>query len=221
MFKRIVGARNISIEDIPTYMDEFDELESYYFSKDRETNQLKDARLRGLYEYTVLTRAPAAPSVHVPYKQVAELAATAPEGTVVDYVTRRLVANGAVEGASPDLAKRIGWASKWAHAVALRASGPAPVNAETKLSIDARTTDALRRFADALDGCNTPDDVQAAAFDAVKKSGTTTAQFFSAVYRILVGTERGPRLGPYVIDAGRGTVREKLERALERAASAG
>ncbi len=35
MFKRIVGTRNISIEDIPTYMDEFDELEEYYFSKER------------------------------------------------------------------------------------------------------------------------------------------------------------------------------------------
>ncbi len=35
MFKRIVGARSISVDDVPVYMDEFDELEDYYFSKKR------------------------------------------------------------------------------------------------------------------------------------------------------------------------------------------
>lgn len=226
MFKRIVGARNISVHDIPTYMDEFDELEAYYFSTQRDPNQMKDARLRGLYEYTVLARVPSTPDVHVPYKQIAEVAATAPEGAVVEYVTRRLIASGAVTSGSPQLERRIRWASRWAREVGLEA-GPSeeektPKKGEgssTGVTLDEPTVSALRRFAGALDGCETPDDVQTAAFDAVKSSGTTTQKFFSAVYRILVGTERGPRLGPYVMDAGKANVKAKIEAALSRAAA--
>ena len=91
MFKRIVGARNISVDDVPTYMDEFDELEAYYFSKQRDPNTMKDAKQRGLYEYTVLTSVPSHPGVHVPYRQIAELAVVAPEGAVEEFVTKRLV----------------------------------------------------------------------------------------------------------------------------------
>jgi lysyl-tRNA synthetase, class I len=221
MFKRIVGARNISIDDIPTYMDEFDELEAYYFSKERDSNQLKDARLHGLYEYTVLTEIPEMPGVHVPYKQIAELAATAPDGVVQEFVTRQLIANGAVKSASPELVERIDWAAKWADAVGLKASREqAAASAEQGhpvLPADAETLAALKAFSLALADSKTPDDVQTAAFSAVKASGTTTPKFFSAIYRILLGTERGPRLGPYVMDAGIAKVREKIDTALEGA----
>ena len=219
MFKRIVGARNISVEDIPTYMDEFDELETYYFSGERDPNELKDARLRGLYEYTVLTRPPAKPSVHVPYRQVADLAAVAPEGAVLEFVTKRLVANGAVASGSPELSKRVEWAARWAKAVHLSVAPAGETSAKTPVfaSADPATASALRAFAEALEICHTADDVQGAAFDAVKKNGTTTAKFFSAVYTILVGAERGPRLGPYIMDAGTSKVREKILAALGQA----
>ena len=115
MFKRIVGARNISVDDVPTYMDEFDELEAVLLLEgQKDPNAMKDAKLRGLYEYTVLTSVPGGPGVHVPYRQVAELAAVAPEGAVEEFVTKRLISNGAVAGPSPELSTRIGWAAKWA-----------------------------------------------------------------------------------------------------------
>jgi lysyl-tRNA synthetase, class I len=218
MFKRIVGARNLSVEDIPTYMDEFDELEEYYFSGSTDPNTMKDAKQRGLYEYTVLTRIPVQPGVHVRYRQVAELAAVAPEGALEEFVTKRLIANGAAKEPSPELATRIRWAAKWATAVNLRvveapdashgASGTLPEG------VDPQTVTALKEFAQALPGCKTPDEVQAAAFAAVRKSGTTTGKFFSAIYGVLLGTERGPRLGPYIMDAGPLVVSEKIVRAI-------
>lgn len=218
MFKRIVGARNISIEDIPTYMDEFDELEEYYFSKERDPNQLKDARLRGLYEYTVLTVVPSKPGVHVPYKQVAELASTAPEGIAVEFVTKRLIANGAVKEPSPELATRIEWAAKWARVVKLRASESAGASEEPPAPLprwEPNTVSALRAFAAAVATSKTQDDAQAAAFAAIKESGAEPSKFFSAVYRILVGADRGPRLGPYVMDAGPNAVAQKITEAID------
>ncbi len=219
MFKRIVGARNISVDDVPTYMDEFDELEDDYFSKKRDPNTMKDARQRGLYEYTVLTSVPERPGVHVPYRQVAELAAVAPEGAVEEFVTKRLISNGAVAGPSPELSTRIGWAAKWARDADLRVEKTAESDLpKAKLAPrdwDAKTVTALRSFAEALGRSKTSDEIQGAAFASIRSSGTEPSKFFSAIYQILLGTERGPRLGPYIMDAGQEATANKITGALD------
>jgi lysyl-tRNA synthetase class 1 len=206
MYKRIVGARNISVEDVPVYMDEFDDLEEYYFSKRRDPNQMKDARLRGLYEYTMLLRSPKSKGVHVPYRLLAQLSSVAPEGSLQDFVTKRLVSYGMVAGTTEDLARRIDWASKWAgrggkRAVELPEMGEA-----------ARR--AIQDFAKALLQAKDADDIQNTAFAAAKRNGVKPGEFFPAVYSILLGSDRGPRLGPYVVDAGRAEVSKSLLEAV-------
>jgi lysyl-tRNA synthetase class 1 len=64
----------------------------------------------------------------------------------------------------------------------------------------------------------TADDVQGAAFNAIRENGIQAGEFFPAVYRLLLGAGKGPRLGPYVMDSGPQAVAEKLEKALSTAA---
>jgi lysyl-tRNA synthetase, class I len=206
MFKRIIGARNISTEDIPTYMEEFDDLEAAYFSKRRDPNHMKDAKQRGLYEYSVLLRVPRSPGVHVPYRLVAQLAAVAPPGAVREFVAKRLVAYGLVKERSPQLDQRIDWAAAWAEKGGPRSFAP-PV-------IGGKVAVALKSFADGLAGAMTADDVQGLAFQALRAEGLKPAEFFSAVYSVLIGSDRGPRLGPYVMDASPAEVRRALLGAL-------
>jgi len=208
MYKRIIGARNISVDDVPVYMDEFDDLEEYYFSKKRDPNQLKDARLQGLYEYTMLLRIPKSKGVHVPYRLLAQLASVAPEGALREFVLRRLASYGMISTESEDLERRIGWASKWA-----RREGKHLAELP-ELSSAARK--ALEDFAKTLPTAKGADDVQNAAFEAAKKNGLKPGEFFPAVYSILLGSDRGPRLGPYVMDAGKAVVSKTLLDALER-----
>ena len=89
-FKRIVGARNISEEDVPQYMDELDQLEDLYFGKVKEVNRLKEARLKGLYYYSNLSNPPKAASQHIPYRLLLELARVAPPDNPVEYIEKRL-----------------------------------------------------------------------------------------------------------------------------------
>ena len=202
MYKRIVGARNVSTEDVPVYMDEFDDLEEYYFSKKKDPNQMKDARLRGLYEYAMFLRVPKSKGVHVPYRLLAQLASVAPEGSMEEFVVKRLSAYGMVAGPTPDLARRIAWAHRWERREERGAVEVPP------LSSGARK--ALREFALALEKAGDADSVQDAAFDAAKRNGLKPGEFFPAVYAILLGSDRGPRLGPYVIDAGKSEVSRAL-----------
>ena len=202
MYKRIVGARSVSIEDIPVFMDDFDDLEEYYFSKRRDPNQLKDARLRGLYEYTMLLNPPTAKRIQVPYRLLAQLSTVAPQGAVEEFVVKRLASYGMVSSATEDLSGRIAWASKWAG----REGRPAPER--PKLSPVVKK--AVGDFASAIVRAKDADAIQNAAFEVAKRNGLKPGEFFPAVYGVLLGSERGPRLGPYITDAGR----EQVSRAL-------
>jgi lysyl-tRNA synthetase class 1 len=206
MFKRIIGARNISLDDVPTYMDEFDTLEDYYFSKEKDSNQLKDAKQRGLYEYSMLLKVPRRKREHIPYRLLAQLSALAPEGTAELYVPKRLVAYGMVKEASGELKARIARASRW--------GAKDNISPAEKLAIPARTARALREFSRKLGTAKTHDEVQAAAFESLKSQGLKASEFFPFVYQILLGVDKGPRLGPYVIDTGSDYVKGKIGAAL-------
>jgi len=207
MFKRIVGARSISVDDVPVYMDEFDELEGHYFSKKKDPNVMKEARLRGLYEYTMLLRVPAKPGFHVPYRLLAELSEAAPAETTEDYVAKRLTAYGMLKEAPPPyLLTRIRWAAAWARREGAKAAkSELPELSEKQLK-------AVAEFASAIRASKSADEVQGAAFNAIRANGIQAGEFFPAVYGLLLGAERGPRLGPYVMDAGQEAVAAKLEK---------
>ncbi len=194
MYKRIIGARSVSLDDIPVYMEDFDDLEEYYFSKQRDQNPMKDAKLRGLYEYTTLLRPPESMPVHIPYRLIAQLASVAPADAGEEFVWKRLAAYGMAKEVSQELAKRIGWASAWAAREGKRA--PEKVNATPAVA------KALREFANRVSKAKTADEVQTIAFDALRGNGLKPGDFFPVVYSILVGSDRGPRVGPYVMDAG-------------------
>ncbi|HUI00777.1 MAG TPA: lysine--tRNA ligase [Nitrososphaerales archaeon] len=209
MFKRIVGARNISVDDVPVYMDEFDELEDSYFAKKRDQNAMKDAKLRGLYEYTMLLQVPQKPSLHVPYRLLAELASTAPEGALEEYVSKRLVAYGLIKDSpSEALLTRIRWAAAWS-----KREGTVTQAAELP-ELSVKQKKALQDFAAQLSKAATADEIQGAAFAAMRGNGLQAGEFFPLVYAILLGSQKGPRLGAYVVDAGPKTVAEKLARAV-------
>jgi len=194
MYKRIIGARNVSIEEVPLYMDEFDELEEYYFSKRRDPNAMKDSRQRGLYEYTMFLKIPKSKGVHVPYRLIAQLSGVAPRNAPEEFVVKRLVSYGMAAAPTPDLSQRIAWATRWAS----REGAREVVRAE----VPPKAKKAVEEFARELLGAKDAEGVQNAAFDAAKRNGLKAGEFFPAIYGILLGSERGPRLGPYIIDAG-------------------
>ena len=206
MYKRIIGARSVTLEDIPVYMEDFDDLEEHYFSRKKDPNQMKEARLRGLYEYTMLLKPPKQNGLHIPYRLLSQLAKVAPKGAEQDYVTKRLIAYGMTKEATPELRSRIAWASKWA----LREGRPS----QKQFKAPPESSAAVKEFAEALPRLTDPDSIQNAAFEAVKKNNLRPADFFPVVYSILLGSDRGPRLGPYIMDSGPAEVSKSLIDAL-------
>ena len=54
LYKRITGARELGFDDIPSLMDELNELENIYFGKIKIDNEAKLVKSKGLYEYVNL-----------------------------------------------------------------------------------------------------------------------------------------------------------------------
>ena len=208
MYKRIIGARSVSLDDIPVYMDDLDDLEEYYFSSRRDPNKMKDARQRGLYEYTMLLNPPRTKPAQAPYRLLAQLSAVAPAGAVEDFVLKRLASYGMATGNGEGLSARIAWAAKWG-AREGRQQLPAP-------DLGPAAKKAVAEFATAVLSASDADAIQNAAFEAAKKNGLRPGEFFPSVYAILLGSDRGPRLGPYIIDAGREVVSKSLLEAAGR-----
>ena len=202
-FKRIVGARNISEEDVPQYMDEFDQLEDLYFGKVKVENELKNARLKGLYFYSNLSSPPSVASQHVSYRLLVQLAKVAPPDNALDYIAKRLLTYRAVKTVDDQIRRKIGYALNWSKEFSLEAPMVELTQEEKKAVLD---------FSSKLDSLDDPNLVQTLIFDTAKSSGLEPSALFRALYLSLLGVERGPRLGPYVVDVGSRNVAQKLEK---------
>ncbi len=208
MYKRIVGTRYVSLEDVPKYVDEYDELEDVYFGRKAVEGQ-KLVKLKGLYEYVNFLRPPSSPDIHVPYRLLAELGRAAPEEGAVEFVLERLRRYGILRSEpTPGLIERIEKARRWALEVEGRPPSYVPSREEAE---------AMLELASVLRSSEDPRVIQNAAFESARKRGLEPSAFFRALYRVLIGSDSGPRFSSYALDVGRERVASALEAAARRA----
>ncbi|MBI2127403.1 MAG: lysine--tRNA ligase [Thaumarchaeota archaeon] len=212
MFKRIKGTRNLSVEDIPNYMDELDSLEDIYFGKVKEENEQKRIKLRGLFEYVHKLSPPQKSSQHVPYRLLVQLAAVAPTDDLVGYIERKLSSYGMLRQADDLLKVKIALARRWAEDFSKLE--------REKVILSELEAKCVSELAKSLSGEIDQKTLQSEIFEIAKRNSIEPAQFFKTLYRVLLGSERGPRLGPYIMDIGKDKVREVLEAQLPSAAAA-
>jgi len=210
MLKRFVGARPVSVLDIPTYMNEFDELEDIYFGKKQISNKKELAKLTGLYEYCWWLKPPSKPSIHAPYNLLAYLVKVAPEGKKTEYVAKKLQGYGYLKDKGlqiEGLKKRIKYAVNW--------NNDLMEIKETPLKLMTNETAAIKELAKTLQGKIDAETIQSAIFDIARKHKIPPRQFFKTLYTVLLGTPAGPRLGPYIMAMGKQNVTDALQRAIK------
>jgi len=209
MLKRFVGTRTISILDVPSYMNEFDELEDIYFGKKQIADKKELAKLSGLYNYCWWLKPPKQNRVHVPFNLLAFLGKVAPKGAELDYLTEKLREYGYLEKTESlptHMHERILYAANWNRDFA--------EISETKAEVSAQERRAIEDLALTLEAELDADQIQTAIFDVARKHGVEPRQFFKTLYAILLGSPAGPRLGPYIVAMGKHNVVDALKRAL-------
>ena len=211
MLKRFVGTRTLDVSDIPSYMNELDNLEDVYFGKKTVKDTKELAKLRGLYEYCWVMKPPAKPSVHVPYNLLAFLVKMSPKECLNEFVTEKLQSYGYLQKnqqVGADLARRIEYALNWTRDF--------EEIKETQVSLTDTEKAAIADLVNVLDAKDEPDEIQNAIFNAAKTNGLKPAAFFRTLYLVLMGAPQGPRLGPYILAMGKENVIAALRRALRK-----
>jgi lysyl-tRNA synthetase class 1 len=212
MLKRIVGARTLSVDDIPTYMTELDKLEDVYFGNKMIEDKNELVELKGLYEYVWLLKPPERPSIHIPYNLLVYLAKIAPKGKEKEYVLSKLEEYGYLCGdQQQDIDARLQYARNWAEDFA-----EIPEHIPTLTCPEAS---AIGELVGIIRGPTSVDALQNSIFEIAKKNGIDPPEFFKMLYGILLGSPRGPRLGPYIEAMGRENVADALERAVTSAST--
>ncbi len=211
MLKRFVGTRTIDVSDIPSYMNELDNLEDIYLGKKAVKDAKELVKLRGLYEYCWVMKPPAKPSVHVPYNLLAFLVKMAPKECLDKFVTEKLQSYGYLQknqSVEANLAQRIEYAFNWVRDF--------EEIKETTVSLTKAEKTAITNLVKVLEAEEEPDKIQNAIFNTAKNSGLKPSAFFRTLYAILMGAPQGPRLGPYILAMGKQNVIAALRRALSK-----
>jgi lysyl-tRNA synthetase, class I len=113
LYKRITGARELGFEDIPSLMEEYNELEDVYFGKIKLDNQAKTTKLKGLYEYVNLLQPPTKQSTHVSYRLLVELGKIFKEQRE-ELVLKKIIDYGIIKESDPEIIELIKLAGNYA-----------------------------------------------------------------------------------------------------------
>jgi len=212
ILKRFVGTRAISVVDVPTYMDEFDELEDTYFGKKQVEEGMERAKLTGLYKYCWMLNPPKEPVIHVPYNLMAYLTTVAPKGNEENFISEMLNKYGILKETAPrGLEDRIRYALNW--------NGDFKEISGKSISLKPSETSAIIDLIEFLRKDVGEDEIQGAIFNIARKNALQPGALFRRLYQVLLDLDRGPRLGPYIVAMGKENVIDALERALKKSPS--
>ena len=73
----------------------------------------------------------------------------------------------------------------------------------TKIEINSETKFALSKLVTILESDNHPDDLQNTIYNIAKENNIQPKDFFIILYQIIINANRGPKIGPFIIDIGR------------------
>ncbi len=210
MFKRFQGTRELDVTDIPRYMDEVNHLARIYFKMEKAGDR-DMSNLTRLFEYINFLKPPKKGEPLVPYSVLAEVAKILPEKNQEDFAIEKLSDFGYLNGKTSDAARkavlqRLELAKRWV----------SDFERQEFLKIEARGENkkALGDLIDIIQKSNDGEKLQNEIFEVASRNKVKPMVLFRAVYRILLGADRGPRLGPYIIERGKAEVIEKLKKAI-------
>ncbi len=194
LYKRITGTREVGFDDIPALMDEYNDLENIFFGKVKLDNETRAIRSKGLYEYVNLLNPPKSQRPYVNYRLLVQLSKIFREERI-PRVLKKLVEYGTIKESSPEIEELIRLAGNYAD------DFDKPEKVEIQL--DEISKKALSELSKILLAEEEPIDLQNTIYQTAKNSNIQPKDLFKILYQIILASERGPKLGPFIMDIGR------------------
>ena len=205
LYKRITGARELGFEDIPALMDEYNEVEDVYFGRIKVDNEAKMLKTKGLYEYTNLLCPPKTPPTHVSFRLLIELCRIFRENRT-NLVTKKLIDYGTIKNSEPHIDNLIELAGNYADDF--------EDEEVSKIEISENAKNALHQLVTLLESDKEPADLQNSIYNIAKENNVQPKDFFMILYQIVINANRGPKIGPFILDIGRKKAAQIISRRI-------
>jgi lysyl-tRNA synthetase, class I len=210
LFKRISGTRQVSVEDIPLLVDEYDLYEDVYFGKVRLENNEKLAKMKGIYEYVNHLKVPNVPEQHVPYRIIAQQASLFSGIDRAEKIYERLVKYRLVTRQSKRIMQKIQLACNWADDFLVSDEiFKLQLTHDEKIALSDLVKE-LETYSGQDPGADLQAGMQNMIYTIARKNNLDPRKFFKLMYRILINSDSGPKLGNYIVDLGIDRVRNIL-----------
>ncbi len=115
---------------------------------------------------------------------------------------KKLLDYGVIKETEPEIEKLIELAGNF--------SNEFDYQDKSQVEIDDTVRKALKVLANALDANENPEDIQNTIYQIAKSNDVQPKDFFRILYQIILGTSRGPKIGPFISDIGRRQVAKTI-----------
>jgi len=186
-------------------MDEYNELESIYFGKTKVDNEAKLVKSKGLYEYVNLLNPPKNPSMHVNYRLLVELCKIFKDDRL-KHVGSKLIDYGTIKEVNSYIENLIALAGNYSD------DFEETKTPTTELEIDDSSKAALKQLVKLLEENVEIEDLQNSIYSIAKENQVQPKDFFKILYQIILSTNRGPKIGPFIEDIGKKKVADIISK---------
>lgn len=209
--KRPNRQRDLDLKRLYLMADDFERAERVYFGVDKEKNETDRNNIIRSYRMC-MKQIPEEMPVRIPYQFAALIGQIHADG--LNNALELLKFTGHIgkitEEEKERVRKRLALARNWALKYAdedarirLNEKPPAMELRDNELNALLALSKELKKDAD-------DKELQSRIFDIAREHNVDTKKFFQLLYRILVGKDSGPRLGPFIVAVGRERVSKIL-----------
>lgn len=203
--------RNFRWTDIANMMDENDRLERVYYKVEKVEDERDRTNFRRLFEQMQIGHLPKKYFYTPPFSIFLEIVKILPEKNQLEFTVGKLKEFGHLKDRSKQAMERIeqrlqlaeNWYEKYGR-----------VKGEAVLEIEERMKVAVRELIELIERERDGEKIQQGIFSIVEEHKIKPSEFFKLVYKIILNSERGPRLGQYIIERGKEEIIEKLKEKL-------
>ncbi len=193
-------------ENMPAVYNDFERHERIYFGSE-DADEREKVNAKRVYELSVIGKIPKKKPSRAPFEKLIEFTKIAPEEGRIGFIVKKLKESG-YNAKTGQVKESMPYVENWINDFETEDKKQVVLNQKGKLLI--------QNIVDMLEKESSPDQIQTKLFEIIKSSGLQISEGFKLLYNIILNSDRGPRLGQYVVERGKEEIIRKLEDALKK-----
>ncbi len=190
-------------EHIPLIDKEFERHERIYFGLEK-TDAREEVNVKRVYELSVVGKLPKTPQ-RIPLEKLIEITKIAPEREKENFILKKMNELG-YSIMLKELKHKLPYVENWIEDL--------EKTREKEIKLNEKERGMIKELIGVIEKESNPEKLQTSVFEVIKRHGLNVGKGFKLIYNIILNSDQGPRLGPYIIEIGKEEVIQKLKAAL-------